>query len=246
MTLTAVNWRYDFGTGDARPQLFDCLNDGRMEPWVLKLMGAANGELAADWIGSLLAHRVGVHCPDVDIVDVSPEALALARDRLPPWAVAGPAFASRYFVNGSPAQSDAAFLRLATPQDIGALYALDSWLDVLDRRRPDGVWNVLFDKQNRALIVLDFGKGLTSALFPVLGGTGLEVPAAYPSHVTATADVSAALDVCARIEDITPDELARLVASVPSAWLEDSVRPRIVATLQTRARSVRGWCEKLR
>lgn len=40
MPLTAINHLHAIGTGDTRPQLFLCDNQGVRERWVLKLMGS--------------------------------------------------------------------------------------------------------------------------------------------------------------------------------------------------------------
>jgi hypothetical protein len=241
--LEALNHRRDIGTGDTRPQLFLCDNDGRHEFWVLKLMGLANAELAADWIGSLLAHRLGVPCPEVAIASVTTEALATAPEAVRGWARPGPAFASALVEPAVSGLTDPDLVEFPT-EVLGAMYALDVWLEVLDRRKPDGVWNVLEDKRDGSLVVLDFGKSLTPCFEYVIGGDDDPILPPYPPLVRRAASLPAALETCASIETLDDNDIEETVASVPIAWLEVGIRERINRFLRRRAGLVRGLCER--
>jgi hypothetical protein len=241
--LEALNHRRDIGTGDTRPQLFLCDHDGRHEYWVLKLMGLATAELAADWIGSILAHRLGVPCPAVAIASVTAEALATAPEAVQGWARPGPAFASALVEPAESGLEDPKLVEFPA-EALGAMYALDAWLEVLDRRKPDGVWNVLEDKRDGSLIVLDFGKSLTPCFGFVIGSGDEPVPPAYPPLVRRAASLEAALEMCAAIERLDDNDIEEIVSSVPTAWLDVATREKIGRFLRRRAGLVRGLCER--
>src|SRR5262249_30704513 len=147
---------------------FLCDNDGQQERWVLKLLGLSATELAADWVGSLLAHRLGLPCPPVDIVNVSERALRTAPEDVQAWARPGPAFASKLVQPANSGLTDIDVVELP-PEMLGTMYALDTWLEVLDRRKPDGIWNLLQDLSDASYLVLDFGKCLAPCLQSILG-----------------------------------------------------------------------------
>jgi len=244
--LEAVNWLRDYGTGDTRPQLFVCRWRQRGdERWVLKLMGKADRELAADWIGSLLAHRLGLRLPQVAIADLTPAALRTCPADVRSWARPGPAFASRELADASPVVSNAEMVALGSPEELGMMYALDAWLDVVDRRKPDGVWNVLVDTASGQLNVLDFGKALASAMFVLFGDAEPICDPLYPDSVKFAASRGAALAMCDAIEAISADDVAEIVRSVPAAWLAESERVRITAFLRGRIGCVREACQRL-
>ena len=132
-------------------------------------MDGAVTELAADWIGSLLAHRLEIPCPAVEIANLSAAALATAPPAVREWGKPGPAFASQELVASKAIDSDHELVNIArrdggAAATLGSLYALDIWLEVLDRQKPDGSWNLLRDLSADSLCVIDFGKGLTSCL----------------------------------------------------------------------------------
>ena len=241
MTLDAIYHLDDIGTGDTRPQLFMCDRDGVHEQWVLKLSGLSAGELAADWIGSLFAQRVGLRCPAVAIAQVSPVALSTAPADVQAWARPGPAFASRLVEQAIAGLSDADILTVPA-EDLGGMYALDASLEVLDRRKPDGIWNALKDSTDGRLVVLDFGKSLSPCLHIVLGADDDLIAPDYPPDVRRAADLAAAVRVCATIESIEPAEIEQIVASVPGEWLADAPRQRVVRFLTERAGPVRELC----
>ena len=243
MPLQALRHIADVGTGDTRPQVFVCDHGGVRELWVLKLMGLSVGELAADWIGSRLAQRVGVRCPPVEIAPVTPAVLLDAPAELRAWARPGPAFASRLIepVRAGLTDADLASVPAA---DLGKMYALDAWLEVLDRRKPDGIWNALKDESDGSLVVLDFGKSLSPCLQFVIGGGDDLIEPAYPAAVLAAADINAALDLCATIESVSQTEVERIVAEMPADWASDATRLRIVRFLVERAGRIRELCHR--
>ncbi|MHB8577653.1 MAG: HipA family kinase [Dehalococcoidia bacterium] len=245
VNLEAINWLQDYGTGDTRPQLFECSRRGRRsERWVLKLMGKADRELVSDWIGSLLAHRLKLHTPEVAVVEVTAEALRTAPQNIQSWARPGPAFASREIAAASPITSSGDLISFGSPEELGAMYALDSWLDVVDRRKPDGVWNLLLDTSVSQLNVLDFGKGLSSYMFIMFGAQRTCDPL-YPSSVMFAASMEAALVTCDAIERISEVDLTDMVCSAPATWLTETERAGIVPFLLERLGCARAACEQL-
>ena len=244
MDLEAVNWLHDYGTGDTRPQLFQCRRSGRTDGqrWVLKLMGKADKELAADWVGSVLAHRLGLHTPEVAVADVTREALMTAPDDIRSWAQSGPAFATRELADATAVSSNSDVIAAGSPKDLGMMYALDAWLDVVDRRKPDGVWNILIDTASGRLHVLDFGKGLASFMFGTAEPT---CDPLYPASVMFAASMATALTTCDAIEAITEQDLAEIVSSIPVAWLSTSQRSNLVPFLTSRIGCVREACWRL-
>lgn len=248
--LEVLNHVGSFKTGDTRPQVFTCRNGDRRERWVMKLGGVAPAELAADWIGCALALRLGIPTPLVEIANVSIEALSTAPDDVRAWARPGPAFASQevHRSNGGIFDDTIAKLETEGPSNadfLGALYALDCWLEVLDRRKPDGSWNLLHDLDTNSLCAIDFGKSLTPCFGLVLGADPTPILPNYPSSIRRIASRAHALSVCAMIEGLNTNEVTTFVTSVPSAWIESSTRSRILEFLSGRAHLIRPACERL-
>ena len=239
--LEAVFHLADIGTGDTRPQIFVCDNAGEQQRWALKLMGLSAGELAADLIGSMLAQGLGLPSPPVAVAQVSSAALRTSPPDVQQWARPGPAFASRWLQGVVSGLTDASVAALPAA-DLGRMYALDAWLEVLDRRKPDGIWNVLQAAEDGSLIVLDYGKSLTPCLQFVIGGSDEVLEPAYPASVRRAASLPDALEACDTIESVTRDELERIVAEVPDAWITDETRSKVVRFLADRAGRVREVC----
>lgn len=242
MPLEAINHLHDYGSGDTHPQLFECRNDGARERWVLKLMGRANAELAADWIGSLLAHRLQLPCPEVRIANVSTGAFETLPPHLRHSAQPGPAFASREVSPASPIDSTAALLDAIDGELLARLYVLDRWLEVLDRYRPDGSWNLL--RQPAGLAVIDFGKALSSCFVRLLGPPSGNPVGRYPNSVTIQFPTDVIAQTCANIRATSDDELAALVASVPPQWLSAEQKTCALALLLERRGRIEALCEQ--
>jgi|GEM_PF-3108931 len=248
--LRAINHAYDFQTGQNRPQSFWCMDDDdddQLVRWVLKLMGLASGELAADWIGSFLAHRLGIRCPPIQIAEVSSDALRTAPRSVQEWARPGPAFASCEMIHAESGLRDDVMAERAEPDFLGALYALDAWLDVLDRRVAGG-WNALLDTQAQRVCAIDFGKGLTPCVQKLLGPpidmTVVNEPS-YGTAVTSVASRNASLATCATIEGVDRTEIEAICASVPQAWVDQATREKIAEFLLIRQPRVRDVCSRL-
>ena len=130
---------------------------------------------------------------------------------------------------------------------LGSLYALDTWLEVLDRQKPDGKWNLLLNTEDGNLFVIDFGKALAPCLQQtlVLGPDEVVPPACYSPNVRAKASKAAAVATCDIIERIEEQELTEIAASVPAAWIESAKRGELAAFLRTRQPQVRGICDQM-
>ncbi|TAK66335.1 MAG: hypothetical protein EPO22_03875 [Dehalococcoidia bacterium] len=214
---------------------------------MLKMLGLARGELVADWVGSCLAHRLEIRCPPIDIADVSIDALRTAPAEIQKWARPGPAFASREIVTAKSGLRDAEIVEGAGAEMLGAMYALDTWLEVLDRRVA-GVWNALLDTDSQEIYAIDFGKGLTPCLHKLIGhpiDTTRVQEANYGSAAKAAASKSSSLDTCARIEGLNRTELEEICISVPSAWIDEPTRAQVVEFLVGRQPGVRAVCSRL-
>jgi hypothetical protein len=233
-----------------RPQIFWCLDDqGERARWVLKLEGRSDTELAADWIGCILALKLGIPCPAVDICDVSGEALSTAPLDVQEWARPGPAFASRELTLSVAAQTDDDVLRFASAEFLGSVFALDSWLEILDRKKPDGIWNLLipmdaYGHDTGHTMVLDFGKGLTSCMLPVFGEPVRLVPG-YPLAIRRAASIAEAVHVANEIAKFTYDDIRQIVGSVPGTWIDNSARDRIVTHLTENMIGLHDLCQQL-
>ncbi len=213
--------------------------------WVLKLMGRSDIELAADWIGSLLAQRLAVPCVKVDIASMSAEALQSAPSDIRAWAAAGPAFASEELLNCTPPTSDTAVASASNRQELGKLYALDAWLEVLDRRKPDGTWNLLLETESWRFYAVDFGKCLA---LPLLGTAVLDpapcIPK-YPEVVRRAADRQLGVMTCQDIDAIDDGELDEIVRSVPPKWLTAPRRHEVVKFLIDRKAVARAAVDEM-
>lgn len=243
MALEALNHLHDYASGDTRPQLFACLNSDATERWVLKLMGKADNELAADWIGCLLAHELELPCPKVEIANVTADALATAPAEIRAWAKPGPAFASRELSHVNPGFRTPLLLRRARIEDLSTLYVLDSWLDVLDRYRPDNTWNLLLRNGPDGLAIIDFGKGLSSCFFPIFGQQSGSLAPRYPKGVTSLLHRVVIADTCAKIQVIPQDHLVDLVRSVPVQWLDTAKKSCVEQLLIDRRERLMERCE---
>ncbi len=208
-------------------------------------MGRVNAELAADWVGCLMAQKLGIASPDVEIADVSGEALMTAPGEVRSWAEPGPAFASLQIIGSVAAQSDSQLLEFATPDNIGMMFALDVWLEVLDRKKPDGIWNALVHTSDGGLRVIDFGKCLSPCFFPILGSKVDQPVPNYPLAVRRSGSIQAALEVASRIETMAADDIKEIVTSIPARWIDEEVRQRIADFLVDRSLHLGPVCAQM-
>ena len=247
--LTAENHVHDYEMGQNKPQAFWCVDDeGNRARWVLKLMGSSVAELAADYAGSYLAHRLELRCPQFDVAGVTREALQTAPDHVQAWAHVGPAFASRELIHSQSGLTDDDIAAKCEPEMLGAMFALDAWLDVLDRKNAN-IWNALLETDDSRIYVIDYGKGLTPCLQKLLERpTDMSLVQApkYPGSIRLLASLDAARAACATIEGLGRVELRELANSIPADWMSQDSRGCIVEFLTLRQEHVRAVCEQMR
>jgi len=128
-------------------------------------------------------------------------------------------------------------IALATPAELARLVALDTWLEVLDRRKPDGVWNLLIDNSNvpSRLVVIDYGFSLSGPLHPggMLGGG--EITPQFPKELRLALSEPDMDGACDEISTINPADLQTLVQSFPADWgIADDTRQAILNYLTSR------------
>ena len=75
-----------------------------------------------------------------------------------------------------------------------------------------------------------------------VGGADDVLEPAYPAPVRRAASLSDALHACDTIELVTREEIERIVAIVPDAWITGEARSKVVRFLTERARRVRDVC----
>jgi hypothetical protein len=219
--VRAVNWRMALPGGETRPQVFEC-DDG--QEWVLKLPGNPHGGLGglcADWIGTVIASRVGVSVLPCELVEVDQDAVNGMPAGSEPrrWARPGVAFATRY-VKAQPVSGMATILSHSTSLDRMLIVATDTWLDVLDRKKPGlGEWNLLVDvgSKPQRMVVIDFGMGLGELLGPpILGSVPMaaRIPAEWLLHLDPREVDLVLNDVGA----VPRAEIETVVRSLPAEW----------------------------
>jgi hypothetical protein len=219
--LRARNWRLSLRGGETQPQVFEC-SDG--EDWVLKLPGnphLATG-LCADWIGTVLAQRAGVPVIECNLVEVDELALSTMRLDTPAhsWATSGIAFGSRYLRDAKDVTGLEGAVHAISADDRARIVVTDTWLDVLDRKKPgQGQWNLLMrtDVGRGAIVVIDYGMALGELLGPpLLAPVQMEVrvPPEWRPHLDRT-EIRAAI---AAAEAIPGEDIRAVVQSLPPAW----------------------------
>jgi hypothetical protein len=237
------------------PQVFTCAfvppsEAAERGEWVVKLMGKSRAELVGDWVGCLLASTLGLRTPEVSIVEVDADALSTCPAPVMAWATPGPAFASRYLSDTRELLGDRAVVDGCPGEFLGSLYALDTWLEVLDRKKPEGSWNLI--KRNAEgdanAYVIDFGKCMAPCLFPpVLGPEEIRPPASYSASVRRAADLKSAVDTAASIGELPDASVRDVCASIPQAWLaSDEQRTNIETFLLSRRQGVVATCRRLK
>lgn len=224
------------GGGQSEPHLFTC-DDG--QSWVLKLPNNPQGsQLGTDYLGSLLARQFQLPVPEPAVVDVDQAALD-SMDAVPLWAVPGLALGSLYLRSAAGFSPNAAALA-ADPEFAARLLVFDSWIETLDRRRPDGAWNLLLrtDSIGPPIVVLDFGFALNVGV--TLGHASI-LPASYPVeivHATTAEEVAKAIE---ELEWLDDGDIASAIERVPSEWMNSfSKRSTLSFLLQRRTRIMSG------
>ncbi len=115
---------------------------------------------------------------------------------------------------------------IAQPLELSRIVVSATWLDVLDRRKPTGAWNLLIDtgSSTEQLKVIDFGLGLTEILggVAVLGDADINVrcPAEWRFYLN-RADTQEALTEVLGIND---EAIDAVIARIPDAWRHDAPR----------------------
>ncbi len=233
--LRAMNHLRSLSGGQTLPQLFQC-DDG--QAWVLKLVGNHMGQrtLAVDWVGHCVAALLNVPIVEPSIVLVAQEALDTAPDDVRAWARPGAAFGTRFLRMATPI----AGLNQLTPCRnlglLGRLHVVDVWMDVLDRRKPEG-WNLLVETNTPTgdLRVIDFGLGLSPILGLLAQDDCLD---RFPRDLTLWEDRIELQDALSKCISIKLSEIETIVDSVPSEWLTVAERARMVELLNSRQRCV--------
>jgi len=236
--LSARNHRRDLKEWESRPQLFQC-SDGA--EWVLKLMGnnLGSASLATDWVGSALATMIGVPTPEPNIVEVSGDALRTAPESVQEWARPGPAFGSALVSQYVNLFGMAQLTQCVNLRDIGKMVVLDTWIEVLDRQKPDGKWNLLIDNADDEpqLRVIDYGFSLSETLRP-RDAVPLGEPAkllACPPSLRPHIDWGAAREAVRAMLDISRDQVAEVIQSIPAEWgIDDEQRRAIIEYMFSR------------
>lgn len=225
--MRAINHIRFLGGGQSEPHLFTC-DDERV--WVLKLPGNPQASvLGHDLVGLRLAALLQVPAVHGEVVEVDAAALASMRIR-PPWAVPGLALGTLYVENTMPFHAGAA---LQTSEVFGRLVVLDTWLETLDRRRPDGAWNLLVrsDRTQPQLLALDFGFSLQVG--PGSAAASL-LPTNYPNELIAAASHESLKSCVAELAALSDDDVRAVIESVPPEWLSPEQRSGMLDFLITR------------
>ncbi len=220
--LSALNHRRELRGGDSKPQVFEC-SDAR--DWVLKLLGNPLGptSLVADWVGTAIGRLIAVPVPECSIATVSKEAIETAPEGVQEWALPGPALATEYVTQSSNVSGVTALFTCNNLSELGSLVVLDTWIETLDRRKPDGSWNLLIDCSGSGtrVLVIDQGFSLTE---PLRSRGALPLGSApeqlrCPTDLEPLVDWRNAVDSVSLMMAITVNELRAVVASIPNEWL---------------------------
>lgn len=234
--MRAINHVRLLGGGQSEPHLFTC-DDG--QDWVLKLPNNPQGsQLGNDYLGSLLARQFQLPVPEPAVVDVDQAALA-GMDVVPSWAVPGAALGSLYLRSAAGFSPNAT--ALAADAELAArLLVFDSWIETLDRRRPDGAWNLLVrtDSTNPAIVVLDFGFALNAGV--TLGRASI-LPDSYPVEIINATTAEAVAGMMGELGSLDEGDITSAIERVPREWMNSSVkRSTLSFLLQRRTRIMSG------
>jgi hypothetical protein len=220
---------------------------------VVKLVGlgmSTGATNAADWWGALLAAFVEVPCPAPQLVRVDEAALETCRREVRDSAVSGMAFGVEYLPRASPAiglESITGCVNHA--RALARAAALDTWIDVPDRMKPDFGRNLLVntDDGQKELVLIDFGLAFGSALVPILGTRGdalTEMRDPLDPRVRSLIDKSELMSCIGTIEDISEADIVRVINTAPQEWVSDQMKGRVIAFLLARQRLIRPRLEE--
>jgi hypothetical protein len=219
--IRARNFRLALTGGQTQPAVFECDDD---REWVLKLMGnphLGTVALCADWVGTCLAKLADVPVLDCDLVDVDEQALSTlpAESPMRSWTRPGPAFGTIWLEEAFvPPGMESILSAASAVAELARIMVIDTWLDVLDRKKGPLQWNLLRGTgEDSSLVVIDFGLALTEILSGfVLGSPMLTVrcPDEWRPHV----HISDVRNALRKVLEIPPNDIAIVVASIPLAW----------------------------
>jgi hypothetical protein len=231
--VRAINHLGFLGGGQSEPHLFSC-DDDRV--WVLKLPGNPQAvQLGQDFLGLCVAELMGVHVPESSVVEVDISAISTMSSP-PAWLRPGLALGTVYVQATGAFAAGGNAIAADLPQ-VALLIVLDSWIETLDRRRPDGAWNLLVrtDTHPTELLVLDFGFALNARY--ALGPSSI-IPEAYPLELTAAVSsnqVAMAIEAAGALEEAS---VASCVYAVPEEWMDSEAKERTLAFLLERLRRI--------
>lgn len=213
--------------------LFEC-SDGQM--WVIKLATNPHQRIQAlvgDWIGTCLAIHLKLPTLEPTIVRVEQAAIDTIRDSdVRVWARPCHAFATRYLEETSQILQGQEIVSRWSEDNLARLVVLDTWLDVIDRKRPIG-WNFLRNTETNGIIVMDFGMAFSTVFgVPLLGGDPLQImmPDEFRPFVSPAMLVQGAQDA----SSISDSMLKELVGSLPETWVSEERRAILLTFLTER------------
>lgn len=231
--MRAANHLGVLGGGQSEPHLFA---DENGEVWVVKLPGNPfESQLGTDYLGLQLAPFLGVPVPESRPITVDEESLATMQAR-PSWAREGLGLATRYFrgvENVTP-------MALADGHEtLSRLIVLDAWLETLDRKRPDGQWNLLrLTGPDVRYLAIDFGMSMQHRALLGSIATANPLPPGYPEELIAAADLRGVQTAMFELAAISDEVIQTTIESVPSAMMNPSDQRGILEFLVQRRRAV--------
>jgi hypothetical protein len=123
---------------------------------------------------------------------------------------------------------------------LGRLVVLDTWIEVLDRQRADGSWNLLVDQSSGQthFVVIDQGLSLSEPLLGALAiGTPVEIRC--PQPLLPYVDWDEALAAVEIMLTTPREDLYALLQSIPNQWgINDGERHKVVDYLESRREPV--------
>ena len=132
---------------------------------------------------------------------------------------------------------------------LGRLLILDTWIDVLDRRKPDGTWNILIDQSTSrpSFVAIDQGLSLSESLRPrgavVVGDPGISLR--FPQELLPYVDWNEAHSALQAVEALPSEQLRRLLDSLPPEWdISSDDKANVIEYLFERRPAVRQLVEQ--